>query len=286
MCMTKYMVIPEDKNLEIYKEADAFLLGIENLCINFNLTFRLVEVKEYIKKYPDKEFFISLNKNMRNNDLDLLKETLLELDTMNIQGIFYYDVSVVELKSELNIKTDLVWHQEHLTTNFATANYWYQFGAVYTCLSSEITLEEMKKISSNAKGKLIVPVFGYIPMFTSARHVVKNYLTRFNLQSDDKLHYIKKEGYTYPIVDKKEGTTVYSSFILNSLEETLELKKENISYFLFNSFGVEKETFSKVLSLYKRMTNENKEKMIHEFEELHLNTEKGFLYKETVYKVK
>lgn len=285
--MTKFMVIPTSKNLDMYIGADAFLFGIKDLCINFGTTYTLEEIKTYQKKYPTHDIFVSVNKNMRNDDLDHLKEVLLEIETMGVKGIFYYDISVVQMKEELGLKTDLVWHQEHLTTNYATCNYWYEFGAMYTCLSNEITISEIKDICENIDGKAILPVFGYIPMFTSARHVVDNYITQMKLERKEGMHYIKKEGYTYPIVDEKHGTTVYSSFILNSLEELPILEKEDkIDYFLLNSFGIDSDVFENVLSLYKEINEENKKDIIKKFEELKLHTDLGFLYKETIYKVK
>lgn len=284
--MAKLMVIPKLKNLHAYESADAFLIGIQDLCVNFETTFTLDELQHAIEENPAKQFFVSVNKNMRNRDLDVLKETLLKLEKMKIQGIFYYDISVVEFKEELHLTKDLVWHQEHLTTNYGTCNYWYSFGAKYSCLSSEITLKEMKEIARHVQGKLIVPVFGYIPMFTSARHVVKNYGTQFHLPIDENIHYLKKEGYTYPIIDNKEGTTVYSSFILDALEETLELQEEPFAYFLLNSFHIPEEPFLVVLNCFKNMTEDNKREMIEKMNALHLPTDKGFLYKETIYKVK
>lgn len=284
--MTKFMVIPNTKELDSILEADAFLFGIKDLCINFQESYTLEEIKYYIEKYQKHDIFISVNKNMRNQDLDLLKRTLIEVDQMNIKGIFYYDISVVELKEELGLKTDLVWNQEHLTTNYGTCNYWYSFGATYSCLSNEITLSEIKNICKHMKGQAILPVFGYIPMFTSGRHIVKNYGTQFDLKVDDKIHYIKKEGYTYPIVDEKEGTTVYSSFMLNSLEEISVLKEENMAYFLLNSFGIPSDVFKEVLSIYKQINSENQEEMVQKLDRLGLHTDQGFLYKETIYKVK
>ncbi len=284
--MTKFMVIPTSKNLDRFLGADAFLFGMKDLCINFGTTYTLEEIKAYQKKYPTHDIFISVNKNMRNEDLEHLKEVLIEVETMGVKGIFYYDISVVELKKELNLKTDLVWHQEHLTTNYATCNYWYTFGAIYTCLSNEITISEIKDICKRIHGKVILPVFGYIPMFTSARHVVDNYITQMKLERKEGMHYIKKEGYTYPIVDEKHGTTVYSSFILNSLEELPTLKEEKMDYFLLNSFGIDSLVFEKVLELYKNITKENQRDMMKKFEALKLHTDSGFLYKETIYKVK
>ncbi len=284
--MAKKLVILDNKNFDDIKDyCDGFILGIKNLCVNFNVTFTIEEVEELVLKYSDKDIFVSLNKNMHAGDLKLLKETLITLENINIKGIFFYDISVVEYKNELNLKHDLVWNQEHLTTNFNTCNYWYDYNVLYSCLSNEIILDEIKEISSNIKGKLMLPVFGYIPMYTSYRHVVKNYLDNFKLNSDSKIHYIKKEGYTYPIVDNKEGTTVYSSFILNSLSETLELKND-ISYFIFNAFLIPNDILIEVLKLYDEVNEDNKVLLEEKINKIVNNLDKGFLYKETIYKVK
>lgn len=284
--MAKKLVILDNKNFDNIKDyCDGFILGIKDLCVNFNVTFTIEEVKKLVLKYSDKDIFVSLNKNMHAGDLKLLKEALITLENINIKGIFFYDISIVEYKNELNLKHDLVWNQEHLTTNFNTCNYWYDYNVLYSCLSNEITLDEIKEISSNIKGKLMLPVFGYIPMYTSYRHVVKNYLDNFKLNSDSKIHYIKKEGYTYPIVDNKEGTTVYSSFILNSLSETLELKND-ISYFIFNAFLIPNDILIEVLKLYDEVNEDNKVLLEEKINKIVNNLDKGFLYKETIYKVK
>ena len=279
----KKLIIPSKKDFSLFTPfCDGFLLGIQDLCVNFPCGFTIQEIKEFMKQYPQKEFFVSLNKNMHQEDLSLLKETLLELEKLPIKGIFYYDISIVAYKQEYGLKHDLVWNQEHLTTNYGTCNYWYSFGATYSCLSSEITLEEIKTIQKHVKSKLMVPVFGYIPMFTSKRHVVKNYLTQFNLISHDEIYYIKKEGFTYPIVDKKEGTTVYSSHILNAVEEMKTLEKIGISYGIFNTFLIPDDTMVQVLKIFQ----EESKHAYEQIQKLLPNCDKGFLYKETIYKVK
>ena len=138
----------------------------------------------------------------------------------------------------------------------------------------------------HAKSKLMVPVFGYIPMFTSKRHVVENYLTHFHLSSKDSVHYIKKEGYTYPIVDGKEGTTVYSSHILNAIEEMNILDEMGIAYGIFNTFLIPNDTMVQVLKIYQEVSKQNQAQSYEKIQKLLPNCDKGFLYKETVYKVK
>ena len=135
--------------------------------------------------------------------------------------------------------------------------------------------------------KLIVPIFGYLPMFVSKRHLVNNYLEKFSLNGNQEQYFIKKEGNTYPIIDNKLGTEVYSSYILNGLEESIKLREINIDYLLFNSFMINQETMKNILNIYHGVTKENVyelEKKINQ--ELDQQTDKGFFYKETIFRVK
>ena len=159
--------------------------------------------------------------------------------------------------------------EPHLTTNYGTVNYWYNKGIEYAYLSSELTKREIDEIKNNTKAKLFVNVFGYIPMFTSRRHLVKNYLDTFNLKSKNQ-NSIRKEGKTYPINDTDLGTTVYSNYILNAT--SVDLK--NIDYLVFNSNFIDEKDFKEVLKKHKDK-KENK-----------FPIETGFLYSETIYKVK
>lgn len=256
-----------DKAKDIQNYIDAFLLPIKDLSINYIYTFSLEKINE-IKKL-NKEIFIIINKNIHNNELPLLEKTLKEIETLNINGIIFYDIALVNLKQKLHLKTPLVWHQEHLTTNYGTVNYWYNKGVDYAYLSSELTKREIDEIRNNTNAKLFVNVFGYIPMFTSRRHLVINYLETFNLKSKNQ-NTIRKEGKIYPINDTSIGTTVYSNYILNAVD----IDFEKIDYIVFNSNLINEKEFVNVLKNYK-------EKKANKFPK-----ETGFLYQETIYKVK
>jgi len=269
---------------EIIDNIDGVIVGLNKLCINMPVNFTKKEVFEIIDicNKNNKEIFISLNKNMFNSDLDYLKEILLELDKKEINGIMYYDIAIVNMKEELGLKTALVWNQEHLTTNYLTSNYWYDFGAKYTYLSSEITIEEINEIKEKASAKLMVTLFGYLPMFVSRRHLVKNYLDTFDLKDDSKINILEKEGNKYQIIDSEDGTVAYSSHILNGITEVLNTK---VDYMVLNSFSIDDGKFKEVVYMFKTVTTDNvndyKEKIDSMFK-----TNLGFLYKETIYKVK
>lgn len=287
----KKIVIPS--NFEQIRQTidytDAYLLGVKDMSVNLPTYFTIDELKDidgYLKT-NNKELFISVNKNIHNHELEALKNTLIQLNDLNIKAVFYYDIAIPNLKDKLKLKYDLVWAQEHLTNNYYTCNYWYSYGVKYTMLSSEITLHEILETKKNTDMNLIISAFGYIPIFTSKRNLVKNYLKTFNLQDNSTLNYIEKEGNIYPIKDDNLGTTVYSSKILNATSEIPTLEKNKINYILINSFNIEDATFVEIMKKINIIKDNNKEKISNDINQLlDNNTDTGFMYKQTIYKVK
>lgn len=269
---------------DLLEFCDGIIVGLNKLCINMPYNFNYDEILELIDicNKNNKEIFISLNKNIHNNELDYLKEILLKLDKLDITGILYYDISIVNIKKELNLNTDLVWSQEHLTTNYLTSDFWYMYGAKYVNLSSEITLSEINEIASNTKAKTMCTLFGYLPMFVSRRHLVKNYLDTFNLSDNSKINYLYKEGKYYQILDTNDGTIAYSSCVLNGIEESLSIKTD---YIILNSFSINDDIFKEIVEMFYNVNNSNVKEYKERIDSM-LDTDLGFLYKETIYKVK
>lgn len=282
----KLLVMPSSiKQIKDLNDSiDGVIVGLNKLCINMPVNYTKEEIFEIIDICIDnkKEIFISLNKNMFNSDLDYLKEILIELDKKEITGIMYYDIAIVNIKDELKLKTPLVWNQEHLTTNYLTSNYWYDFGAKYTYLSSEITIDEINEISDKVLSKTMINIFGYLPMFVSRRHLVKNYLETFNLNDSSKINYIEKEGNKYQIIDTNDGTVAYSAHVLNGITEVLNTKAD---YMVLNSFSIDDDKFKEVVNMFKTVNKDNQDKYKEQIDSM-FKTNLGFLYKETIYKVK
>lgn len=273
----KFLVMPssidEIKNTKDY--CDAYLIGIKGLSVNNNLCIDFDNLNDIFNVIGDNELFINLNKNINNNDIDYLKDIMNKLNNYKIKGVFYYDVGVLNIYNNGNYNYDLVWASEHATTNYNTINYWYSKGVKYTLISSDITIKEILEIKKNSKSILIVPIFGYQTMFNSKRHIVKNYLEFFKLNNNSNIYYMKKEGKIYPIIDNENGTEVYTDYILNGINELKNLNDNGIDYCLFNSFNIDSLKFINVLK------NKNYEQ-INKI----LNTSSGFLYKETIARVK
>lgn len=265
---------------------DAYIIGIKDMSVNENMYVTLEELRKISLYLEDnnKELFVSVNKNIHNKDIDVLKDIMVYLNNLNVKGVLYYDVAVLSLSKKLNINYDLVWACEHYTTNYDTINYWNSFGVNYVLISGEITLTEINEISNNTKAKLIVPMFGYLPMYVSKRHGVKNYLDYFNLKDNSLVNYIGKEGNFYPIIDNNVGTMVYSCNILNGIKEVNLLS--NVDYILLNGFDIDMKDFIRVINMYRSVNSSNEKEYDNEICKMFSNVDTGFLHRETISKVK
>ena len=90
------IVIPNSVDqISFYKECGSklFILGLEDYCINYP-SASLEQIKELSNKY---QLFISINKNLFNNELSDLKEKLIELSHLPIMGILFYDLGVLNI---------------------------------------------------------------------------------------------------------------------------------------------------------------------------------------------
>jgi collagenase-like PrtC family protease len=278
-----FIIIPNSYNMidSLVDKDCSLLLGIESYSVNtFNVNI------DYIKEISKRtNVYVSLNKNIANTELDEVEHILKELNKMDIKGLFFADIGIVNLVHKLNLNINLIWSQEHLTTNFYTINYWYNHGVKGTFLSNEITKDEMLTISNNTDSELYVQLFGYIPMYVSKRHAVNNYLKYFNLSKKDSNYYIFKEDNKYSIVDNNEGTVIYSSFILNGLREYLELNK-TINNIILNGYQIDDNQLLEVLDIFNQVNDDNYDSLNNKLTTMFDNLGNGFLNEETIYRVK
>lgn len=284
--MAKLMVIPNcyEDITNIIEHVDSIAVGLRDLSVNF-LELDLEQIEHILIDIhnQNKKLFVSLNKNMHNNDLENVRKALIKFEELRIDGIFYCDVGVLNIHRELKLQIPLVWSAEHLATNYNTINYWSKFNLSYVFLSNEITKEEVTVIKEHSKIPLIVQAFGYVPMYISKRHAIKNYLEHFKLKTDSKDFYIYKEEKKYPILERKDNTEIYSYFILNAIEEYGTM---DVAYILLNGFKINIQFFLQVIDLFNNVNEKNKDEFKNKIDQLFDNTDLGFIYKEAIYQVK
>ena len=282
--MKKIIIVPSsEKIVEKTKNiVDGFIIGIENLCTNICYCINKNNIN-ILEKISNKDIFISINKNISDEELELVKDYLLLLNNYNIKGILVYDIGIFNMYKKLNLNYEIYWSQEHLTTNYASINYWNNEGFNGVYLSNDITNEEIDEILKNIDCKTMMTIFGYIPMFVSKRHTVNNYLDYFKLDDSSKVNYIEKEDKIYPIVDNNIGTTCFNNNILNGIRVYLEL---NIDYYVLDSFNIDIHSFNKVIEIFKKVNESNINKCTEKLNRMFKNIDDGFLNTKTIYRVK
>lgn len=285
--MTSLLICPTSlNNLKklIHTEVDGFIVGINNYSVFYNFYVNLDEVKEIIE-LTDKEIYVALNKPLYNSDIENIKYLLKELSKLNIKGVLYEDISIVNINRELNLNLNLVWNQIHLPTNYLTCNYWHREGIQSALLSTELTLQDFFDIKKNSAMKLMVYIYGYLPMFESSRELITNYLTFINKSKDDNTYYLyepDRDKY-YPIYENNNETYILDN-IMNGIREIKEIVSNNIDYIILNGLMHDDIKFEEIVDCYIKAlkTDANVDEL---YNKININ-DTGFMYKETIYKVK
>jgi len=284
----KLLVNLKKQELDDYLEfTNSFIVGLKNYSVNY-LGLSIEDIKNLLDKYKDIELFVSINKNIFNEDINDLKEKLLALNNLNIKGIMFYDLSVLKLVKDLEINIPLCFHQTHMVTNYNICNYYYERGCKYAYLGTEITADEMKEISLKSNISLMTYFIGHPIISHSKRKLVSNFYEFINKDNNNKINIIKEKNKDtkYYIEENSLGTNILTYDILNGSKAFL-LLKDILEYGILDSNLMDDSVFLKVLKLFKDNLNKDLEDnlFLSRVEELIGNYE-GFFFKKTIYKVK
>ena len=266
-------------------KTDGIILSLKDYSVQSTIYYDLDEIKDIINKYPKLEVFIKMNKNIFNDEIDKLKEMLIELNKLNIKGIFFYDLAILNIKQELNLDVDLVWDQSHMVNNYRTCDYYYNEGVKYALLGKEITLEEIKEIVEKSKITSMVEVVSTPAIAYSKRKLLTNYYKSINKDKKDTLEILEKVSNKYYIVkESNNGTSFYTKDIMNGTSIIKDLYSVKTPYIIMREEGI--PDFDELVNdTYTYIENECKDNdYIEKYKKLGDNT--NFFFKETMYKVK
>lgn len=285
------VVVPnsvEDISFYQEKESNIFILGLENYCINYP-SVSLDEIKKLSSKYS---LFISVNKNIFNNELADLTEKLVELSHLSIRGVLFYDLGVLNIVRENNIQVDLVWHQTHMVTNYNTCNFYYEKGVSSGFLANEITLDEILEIKKRTKMKLMVECFGYPIMSHSRRMLLTNYFKSIGKKKENKVYHLENMNEDYLLKESSDGASILYGKLINGVKPLFDLVENDIDYVVLDMQEVDKSigkevltTYSNIIRNYASITEKEKDSIINRMNNL-IGDSTNFFYKRTIYKVK
>ena len=291
-----YIPLPkkEDLNLFLSHGFDGFFVGVKNYSYGFNNLIDINELKDYIDliKGSNKEIFVTFNRLYYNDEINGLKDLIISLKNLDITGICFSDIGVLNILKELDYKGDILWYSNHIGTNSKTINFLNKRGVNYFLLSNEITNDEIIKIKNNSNGNIGCTLYGHLNMATSSRKLLTNYFSYIN-KTKDKDTYImedknKKEDY---IITEGFNTDFYTKKVLNAIKFYPELLKNNIDFIYLDDYFIESNNFYNVIEAFSSLRNAPEDKdFINKLEQVvNANTFEeiyyGFLDKKTVYKV-
>ena len=284
----KLLIEPKDINLDRFIDLgyNSFLIGLKDLSNNVDNAISLDSILSLREKYPNIELFIIMNKNIFNNELGLVEETLNKLNN-KINGLLFYDLSILRLVKKNNLNIPLVWNQTYMVTNYNTCNYYKEMGCEYALLASEITVEEIKEIREKSDIKLMLNIFGYPIMSHSNRKLISNYFNYINKEKLSNKYNITEVNKDTPYIVKEDstGTSFIYGNLLNGTSALIDLKDTNIDYAIARE-DVEEDLFYKVLDNFNRIINDNYDDSIKKEMDKLIGTYTGFFYKKSIYKVK
>lgn len=282
----KLIIEPSNKKNLYLDKVDGIILSLQDYSVQSPVYYSLEEIKKIVTS-TDKEIFININKNLSNNDIANLTEVLKELDTLNIKGIFFYDLALLQIKKEQNLKTDLIWNQTHMVNNYKTCNYYCSRGVKYALLGKEITLEEILEIIKNTEIIPMVEILSLPSVAFSKRKLLTNYYKDLKKEPKKALAVTEKVTDTiYQVTEDCNGTSFFQKDVMNGTGIIKDLYATGLKYIIMRGYGLEENVFAEVLAdTMTYIANScNDESYITKYQQLWPNT--NFFFKKTIYQVK
>lgn len=272
-------VIRDNNYLEYLDNAlDGIILPLENFSVDYFKYYSISDIREY-KNSTNKLLYVVINKMIFNNELDNLLTVLKDLETLKIDGVFFYDLAVLNLVRENSLNLNLIYNGTHMVTNSDTINLYYDLGVKGAYLSNEITKDEVINIRGNTKGDLFILLLGNPVVAMSRRSLLTSYFANKN-KSKNEIITIKepKSGQEFLVKEDSNGTTFFYNRRLNLSNVYKELVDFGINYGIIEQGDYSSDEYKELINAFISF---NKQKI----DEL-AGHNRGFLYRETIYKVK
>lgn len=160
--------------------ADAVYIGGVNYSLRANAkNFNNEEIKEAVNYAHNlnKKVYVTVNIVFHNEELNGLKEYLLYLDSINVDGIIVSDIVVMKLHKELNLKLELHISTQSSISNKESALFYKNLGAKRLVLARECSKNDIKEIKEATNLDLEAFIHGAMCTSISGRCVLSNYCT-------------------------------------------------------------------------------------------------------------
>lgn len=227
--------------------ADAIYCGGQNYSLRANAkNFTLEELKEAVTyaHNMNKKIYVTVNIVFHDENLDGLKEYLIYLDKINIDGIIASDITVIKLVQELKLKFSVCLSTQASLLNSRAVKFWQSLGVTRVVPAREATREDLKRIS---KTGIEIETFIHGAMCTSisGKCILSNYVTnrdsnrggcaqicRWEFASQDKPNFtiMPKDLNMVPFIKEEMGMGVKSFKIEGRMRSIYYIATVILSY--------------------------------------------------------
>lgn len=230
-----------------------FLFAVDKLSIGYKC-FNIDEV-------PNNSYIL-INRVMDNESVDYLKSIKDKLT--RFKGIIYEDIAVFNIFHDEDI--ELIWFQNHFTTNYQSINFWLNQGCSSAIISNEITISEIDEIIENASKPLIINVLGKNQIMYSRRTLLSNFNKHAGIEPvNDCILDTQNNETTFFARESEYGTTLFNNEYFN-YTKLMEKYKDRIKFYLIMNIDLSVDDIKNIL-------------------EGRVFGNDGFLNKKTVYKM-
>ena len=252
-----YIPLPKKEDLNLFlNEIDGFFIGIKDYSYGFNNLLDINKLKDYIDliRGSNKEIFIAFNRLYYNSEIEGLKALIMAIKDLDITGICFSDIGVLNILNELEFNKDILWYSNHIGTNSKTIEFLSKRNVDLFLLSNEITKDEIIKIKKNSNKIIGCTLYGHLNMATSSRKLLTNYFTYINKEK-------KKDTYTFHdkvkdkdyIITEGFNTDFYTKDILNGIKYYKELN-DIIDFIYLDDYMIDTKEFLNVINSFKNNT--------------------------------
>lgn len=258
----------ESLKMAISSGADAIYIGGESFGVN-NMKYHfkkeeLVEGVAYAHN-RNKKVFISISIMPHSEDLNTLKEYLITMKNINIDGIIVSDPGALTIVKEVMPNIDIHMGPQANVTNYHSAGFWYKQGVKRIMATSELSIEEIGKIRAKTPLDLEIETFvhGPICISHSGRRLLSSYLNdkkdinynevstkRFNLLEE------KRENEYYPVYEDDRGTFLFNSKDLCMLKYIPDFIKAGVTSLKIDGRLQSDECLKTVIKVYRNAIDE------------------------------
>ncbi|MBE9536036.1 MAG: U32 family peptidase [Proteobacteria bacterium] len=225
----------EKLKIAIHFGADAVYLsgkrfGLRSAAANFSID-EMRDAVAYAHE-RDVKIYITVNIFFHNRDLEGIEEYLCELSDIGVDAVIISDPGIIALAREVIPDMEIHLSTQANSTNWRSAAFWKSMGISRVNMARELSLEEIKEVSSNTDIEIETFVHGAVCMAYSGRCHLSSHMTGRDANYGECTHSCrweysiteaKRPSERFDMEEDERGTYFFNSRDLCMIEHIPEL---------------------------------------------------------------